>query len=613
MRNPLTLLLLLAAYLPIYSTSNIGSYYGTKYLSQVIESGISFSGKKISLKGEFVIDVSYNFYGVEIDMDPNAITLVKPNVQAAFYDSHIFCSKGMWSGISTYGQITVSESFIEDATVGVYVLPGGQANIRKTDFKNNVIGAQCTGNGFISVDQCNFLADINGLHIPYPAIYNTSYRGIYIENCSGSFNVLSNNYFSTVQNGIVIENSSTYSDVNDNNVYENIYPNSEYADYKFGNAIQLINASFTQKGAASGKKYSNRGAQNYDYNFINCKVGIYCENSYVNVSENDFHTCLYGIQVTKSSSTNELLIKSNKIVECSIGIYLTENTPPVGPKGKILYNVITMPTKVAGARGIYYQNSTNIASTLLIFNNVINIQSDNCAGIFLSRVSFVSIYKNNISVLGTFPSYVCIDLLNSTGVSVSTNNVKASSILYKIKQDANKVGIRIRDSEQSNIGCNIIESCPVDLQVLGECDLSTIHGNTFKNSAVGLMIGNGDQLDGICGIQTGMKNEWVGIFTKYKAWFSVNTGNPYNIIGSYFFVDFSVPIYNPTTQYKSEVPGDPWFYDSVDYAKPGCDVFVSKDDINKKEKDYTTLKIILDMITKSIITSGASTRVGISK
>lgn len=614
MRNLFTLLLLAAICLPIYSKSFIGSDYGVSTLSEALRKNIPIVyGSEVSIKGNFSVDINFDFYGVEIDMDPNSITLIKPNIQTAFYDSHIFCSKGMWAGISTYGQITVSECFIEDAIAGVYVLSGGQANIRKTDFKNNVVGAQCTGNGFLSVDQCRFLADINGLHSPYPAIYNTSYRGIYIFNCSVYFNVLSNNYFNTVQNGIVIENSSAYSDVNDNNIYENIYPNSEFANENFGNAIQLINSSFTQKGAGVNKKYSNRGAQGYNYNFLNCKVGVYCENSYLNISEDDFSNCLYGIQVTKSSSVNEIVIKSNKINDCTVGVYLNENTGPVGPKGKILYNVITMPTKIAGAGGIRFQNSSNIASTMIIFNNVINIQSDNSAGIFLNRVSFPSLYKNNISVFGTFSSYACIDILNSTGVVVSTNNIKASSILYKLKQDANKVGIRIRDSEQSNIGCNLIESCPVDIQVLGECDLSTIHGNTFKNSAVGLMIGNGDQLDGICGVQTGMKNEWIGIFTKYKAWFSVNTGNPYNITGSYFFVDFSIPTYNPTNQYKSEVPGDAWFYNSTDSDKPACDVFQSKDTQDKQEKEYTTLKIILDMITRSIITSGTTIRTGIAK
>ena len=604
MRNPILWLLCVATLSPIYSKSYVGSAYGITTLTEALDHGIINTKQvritKLAVKGVFIIDKDFAFYATEIDMDPNSLTLIKPGVNASFYDSHIFCSKGMWAGISTYGSITVSECFIEDAQVGINVLPGGQANIRKTDFKNNIVGAECRADGFISVDQCRFFAEINGLHSPHPAVYNTSYIGIYVHECSSDFNILSNNYFNAVQNGIVIENSSTYSDVNDNNIYENIYPNSEFANEKFGNAIRIVNSSLTQKGASINKKYSNTGALNYDYNFKNCKVGIYSDNSYLNVSEDDFFNCVYSIYITNSSNINEIIIKSNRIRESATGIYLKENKSPIGPKGKILSNDIILPYKPESF-GIKFENSSNISSVLQITSNNINVQSSNSAGIVLSRVSYLSLYKNNINILGTFSSYACIDITNCTGTIVSSNNLKGSSVLYKIPQDADKVGIRIRDSEQSNIGCNTIESCPVDLQCIGECDLSLIHGNTFKNSAVGLMIGNGNQLDGSIGHQVGMKNEWIGIFTKYKAWYSVNTGNPFNITNSYFYVDFSIPLYNPTNQYKSEVPGEPWFYNSKDSDKPACDVLLNKKEKQEKEKDYSTLKMIMDMIFRSII------------
>lgn len=113
MRNLFTLLLLAAICLPIYSKSFIGSDYGVSTLSEALRKNIPIVyGSEVSIKGNFSVDINFDFYGVEIDMDPNSITLIKPNIQTAFYDSHIFCSKGMWSGISTYGQITVSECFI---------------------------------------------------------------------------------------------------------------------------------------------------------------------------------------------------------------------------------------------------------------------------------------------------------------------------------------------------------------------------------------------------------------------------------------------------------------------------------------------------------------------
>lgn len=592
------ILILLVTVIPyiLLSKTYIGSTNTTTLLSSIIDN--IENKESLHISGKFVIDVDYSFYGYEIDMDPNSITLVKPNIQSAFYDSHIFCSKGMWTGIANYGSITVSESFIEDATVAVNVLQGGQANIRKTDFRNNVIGAQCTGNGFLSADQCIFTAELNGLHMPYPAIFNTSYRGIYITNCSGYYNVFSNNYFNTVQNGIVIENSTAYSDTNDNNIYENIYPNSEYASTDFGNAIQVVNSTLTQAG---GKKYSNRGLSSSLFNFIKCYRGIYSNNSTLNISDDDFDSCTYGIVVTNSSNLNEVTIKSNNINNSSVGILLYENKAPVAVKGKITGNTIKMPQKLPYASGIRFENSFNTSSTLVMSTNNITVQSDNSAGIFLRGVSFISLYKNNISIIGTYSTYSGIDIVNCTGTVVSTNVVKCSSILYKLKQDANKVGIRVRDSEQSDIGCNDISQSPVCLQLVGECDLSKIHGNSFKNAAVGLMIGNGDNLDGVIGNQVGMQNEWSGIFTRYKAWYSVDTGNPFNITNSYFFVDFAVPIYNPTNQYKSEVTGDPWFYNSKDSEKPSCGTFLKKDEKEDKEKDYDTLKTIMDIISRSII------------
>ena len=203
----------------------------------------------------------------------------------------------------------------------------------------------------------------------------------------------------------------------------------------------------------------------------------------------------------------------------------------------------------------------------------IEIASDNCTGIYSVGADFLPIYKNTITIKSNFNKYTGISVLNPNNTSVSSNTINGATTTYTNKSDTYKVGITIRNSGNTDIGCNSIYTCSVALQLIDDCEFSTITKNKFITSGVGLMYGDGISFDAITSNQVGTQNEWIGAFSKYKAWFSVNTGQLTNIINSTYLVDFTSSINSPIGSIKSEVPGQQWFYNSKVISSGGCGSF----------------------------------------
>lgn len=555
----------------------VGSNVGVGSLSLAKICGIiptkSISNSKIVVSGNFYIDQPLQILGSEVDMTPNSSMIINSGTFFSLYDTHMFCSEGMWNGIVANGTGAVSSSTIEDATIGVQINNNSNVNIRRSIFNNNIVGVECNGSGFVSVDQCNFTAKKFGLHNPYPAIFNTSYIGIHVKNVTNYFIVFSQNYFNTVQNGIIIENSTqTIGQNPDLNVYENILPAGETVSPGFGNAIYLKHSYLSQVGLPIGKTYSNFGCTNYKFNFINCKVGIRSENSTLSIKEDDFKNCYFGILVTNSKKDNLIEIQNCSLSNFYNGIKIIDNDASGGPYGIIKNNDITTGNLSVGGYGIaiHQEKLAPSVTSIVLSKNKIIIDQGDVIGIYIHNIEYSTIYANTISVYGANISKISGILLeNASNGDVSSNIIVGGTIVY----NADRVCIKVIDSYNSSIGCNEMSVNSIGLQIILDCEFSNIFKNKFKNLGVGLMYGNGTTLDGVSGNQIGTQNEWIGIFTKYKAWFSVDTGNSYNVLNSQYFVNYLSPIYSPQPSVKCAVLGEPWFYNTTQTNSSACSTY----------------------------------------
>jgi hypothetical protein len=109
----------------------------------ISKSDLDFIGSELALNGTITIDQDVTFYGLQLDMGPNAKIIVQPNRKVTFDQTRLVCCKEMWQGIEAPSQAQVefkNNSLISCAEVAVLIQGTSQLICNNSQFDQNYVG-----------------------------------------------------------------------------------------------------------------------------------------------------------------------------------------------------------------------------------------------------------------------------------------------------------------------------------------------------------------------------------------------------------------------------------------------------------------------------------------
>lgn len=559
-----------------------------------INSSYNNAGHCISIKGELVIDKSFELKNGEIIMHPGSsisipgnsgfeLKLTGSNNPSPSLNIH-GCAGIMWKGIdANNNKITIRETIISDAENAILCTDGASVKSYYSIFQNNWIGLRLSGNlflvGYIDTDikGTSFLGK-GSMNIPFTENLSAympvkPYAGIVATNLiytnlkavNGAFFApfadLPNTY-KDMENGILSQGSDV--DVNHSD-FINItkYPYNIYTPS--GNGIftaPLHGYSSNISGLTIlGKKPCN---------FMNCTNGIQSYRSNLFVEKATFVDCQYGINAT--DPVNKYLYIKNctmtKIANTGISVNSTYGVSGTTTSGTIAQNIISLDGSGTSLYKRAIHLNLNAKYSFYVEENHINTDNFSLGhGIFEENCSNINYVKNFIDIES--PLFGGILSRNSNNNLYNCNSVRGISTSPSFKYWHN--AYTFANNSTSVIECNGSDNTTYGLYFDGPNDLTNrIITNEMGTHYVGLCYKD-------AGSQTGAQyytgNTWSNYNgpSVYQAFHgggdAASQYSKYNVP--------NLPQFNPNPVY----PDKDWFIASgqqTKYCEPACvESFVS--------------------------------------
>jgi len=366
----------------------------------------------------------------------------------------------------------------------------------------NMTGFKVTGSGSNWEDAGISLNNVHHCRIENNNASSHAWMGILL--ISSSHNRITNNVASNDWTGIRLESLDDY-----NTISGNIVKSSSYGIYLYSSSHNLITDN-TAEG---------------DW------IGILIQRSIGNIIANNTVKSNYGIDITDSSSYNNIT-NNNISLSSFMGIYLYSFSNYNNIISNNLYsngyaifldscnfNTVANNTAQSNSRGI----SLAYSDHNILFNNTAN-SSTYYAGIYLTKSSFNSIIANNLS-----SNYYGIHLEDSSNYNdlVDNNASKNGFGIYLLRSDYNNLtghnaslsknsGILLRDSTGNNITYNRVfgnkNPSNIGIYLTDASNNNELFSNGFSSNAIGIYVSSSNNSQIISNNITGNTNSGVILF-----------------------------------------------------------------------------------------------------
>lgn len=470
--------------------------------------------QNIYIQGELIIDGNYSLFKKDITFGYNSKVTVKQGFNFSMAGTpgqitHLHGCDRMWQGIfadEPNSNVVMTNTVIEDAKIGVYVKNSSNVTAINSKFINDYVGIQYDNYTSISANQirgCNFQTNfINTLNrFSIPGNIGYLLPGYSFEGKRGQVGILMNysdvriqpsgnpfqNKFKSLENGVQAYNSKLKFSNGDFLQIRNY--DASGGVLSDGKAIHSINTDGSATYSLQVDNFSGGVKANQ------CNNGIWVDGTHTtNITNNQiFNTTYRGIThngVIPITIATQITVTNNDIRNSFEGIFyqycgitrsLTTN------------NFIHNNSVIKGSRGVIVEDKS-IGITKLcasdasllpvqITNNIVNRHG---TGIHTSNVSCLNIHENEINLLTAQYQHHGIWLNRAPHNVVTNNNVNGNV------QDWHCIGIRIYNSNDVHVGCNIIDKTEIAFFLDNDCDYSRFAKNiltrynkgfTFLNSA----------------------------------------------------------------------------------------------------------------------------------
>lgn len=496
------------------------------------------------VKGKFTFDNAPGVNGMGLNGKvfiamPGAEIIVEDGVKISANNCHFYACSDMWKGITTKSESTIyfDNCSIKDADKAIS--PYFQANFElvNCEFLNNIYGVYANNDlgypnkeGNFSIRGCSFNFN-QSLKLSYAgqSPFGTNPKaGIFMRFRHGNIgdNSSALNYFNELNTGIILQNSS----INVFNAsFNKILNKYFYAEAYMGSAIYA-----EANNSLDFLKVNGFNGNTTVINISNSDYGVYTENISSYINSVDMQNVKKGVFGTKNINQKSILVSNSNIHARLNGIHLLEN-PGASHIQIFGNNVYTYDSK--GICILVEDVLLNQATTIEIIENPEIYSIASTGGIWVTKFVSPLIKWNNVFEVGNVQKeYSGILLTDCNKAEASCNNVLGSSIDLSKASSA----IRLDQSTESIIHCNIVNNTNFGIAINGDCSSSDLADNEINDHEVGLKLNS----VGALGVLVDRGNRWRGTYYNPNQFGAVNDNTGGGVI-AYLFNNFRVHTPDP--------------------------------------------------------------------
>jgi hypothetical protein len=526
--------------LPYNYTIPAGSSASTFFPSM---SGVS--GQNIHIFGVFTVDVSFNFGGCNIVMEPNSrIEVASGALLLITNRTHIYACDSMWDGINLQNGANaqiVNASIIEDAVSAVTINQGSTATIDQCVFNRNYTAVTLTANTSATspLAMTNCMVTCRDLALSavltsnptsatvwaglvagtYPAMNMKwpffAYKSIYgVDATDVNMLQVGNPASSAIFNGFENLSAAGIHSLRTNTiVYNNKFRNITSAVNCFS-CTPLIGTGVYGGGSTTGVYAMKVGGTlanqlNEFYN-VNTSIDIYqYTSSFVlnNIIYNTSSTtALYGgygkvgVRVTPAAN-NTVNVNGNTITDAASAIVVNRNNTTATQTVTLTVDnnwIVANSTGFCNT-GISVTDPASgvtLSSTLSEINNNTIVEASTCINLLNMKTKNIVYYNSCLTRYAATGSINGIKLNNTMYTDVLQNHTKSTVA----GTNATAYGIYLLNSPSNTVRCNTIEDASRSLVFSGNClNTHAYTQNTFRRAVDGIVLLTGSTVIGTQG------------------------------------------------------------------------------------------------------------------
>lgn len=455
---------------------------------------------------------------------PGAEIIIDPSISFYAQNCNFYACSDMWKGITAKSEskISLNACSIRDADIGLAPYFRCNFDLWNCEFKNNIVGVDASNDfgfpdkeGSFSIIGCdfNFVSPLNLKYAAQPLFGTHPKAGIIMKfrhGIIGNNNYTSNKFYN-LNTGIILKESSVniynanFDEIHNEGFYVGNYMGSAiYAEANFS-FNQLIVDGYTANGTAIL-------INNSDY-------GVFTHN----IAATTQSVTMTNVGVGAYGEANSLL-KNLTVANCEIdatlrGIHFLSN--PSAGHIYIGHNAIS----TNDPEGVCIQVEDamlNQNTSLEILENPVIDCFSSLGGIWVTNFVSSVIKWNNVNQFGFVQrDFSGILLTSCNKAEVSCNDVQGSGIDLSKRSSA----IRLDQSTESIVHCNIVDNTNFGIAINGDCSSSDLADNEINDHEVGLKLNS----VGTIGVLVDRGNRWKGTYYNPNQYGAVNdnTATPY--------------------------------------------------------------------------------------
>jgi Subtilase family/Secretion system C-terminal sorting domain len=532
----------------------------------------------ITISGQLNIDVSYNFTGAEIIMQPEAEIVVLANNDLELFSNYIHGCTQLWKSIKVEpgAFIHATNNTIEDAQYAFYLRHTAVGNIAHNTFNKDYIGVRYDAApippNYINVTlsanvfKCDatLLPRYDGVNLGLRTLFGIQSQ--FATFVAGTFlNTATSNEFRGIRNGVTMY--KTYALLNTFNIHDLIPDNPI--------PITALTTSYNIDGVGILSNISTLGV--YDATFNNIDVGISMSGntSIVETFRSLYNTRLLGVDILNGNS-GDFVIQSNNIFsygQRGIRFFNTYNPLNLRIDGANRF----ANTGLGGAAAIEANSpvSSTILNSKFIEHNLFQL-STTSDGISFNKDSRFEINKNDIQYeTDNLDDYRGIYLSNSPN-----NRLWGNNIIGKLSNGAQTLlgtAIYGNMSAGNNFCCNTTNNTLEGIYFTSSNTNNHLVGTNIGSHYRGLTMSS----SAVIGVQSLTSNQWCkSSYGEYAARHDAGIQNIINISQSRFdiFGTQGTSLNNCYVWHNQVETGDPvwassWFVPKLGSLQP-CNSYV---------------------------------------
>lgn len=494
-----------------YPCCNIPS--DSSWSEENISTSAAYSYAQFQINGTVNFNADQTFTNCMFYFGPMAKITMSPGVEVQFHECALVAGcEYMWDGIyvdSPSESLIMDSCKVRDAVNSVCSFSNGYYSLKQNDFRQNYISLFVKNSepGFTGVMSDNILYQNSALAYP-PHIGSKGFAGVKAYHAA-SVNIGPGNEFDKLFNGIWAEKSqlivkgNQFNNINTITVF-NVSTGAVYMDGGYSS-----NYSFIYPTSVVG------GANAADGNtFQNCLNGVVAKNPQrFEILNNDFS------RITNRAISYSFLkkacvaeIRNNSFTNCATGVYAYLNTNCNSTIANNTMNWTGNPLSATGIRvlGDKFENERYYILSNTISKPKYGIDIQTTYGTLVQDNTIEDLRSNSGSL-----KYYGIRSLNCYKPVISSNTI--TPVPFNINQPSTNsdinIGIKIENTANAKVTCNIVRKAGTGLHVAGVNTASTIWDNDFVRSYKGISVTNGGSL----GIQGSLNrpsdNQWMNMST----------------------------------------------------------------------------------------------------